>query len=488
MPNAPILLENLHAIRTAIDGELPRFWRMNRLEAYYWGWQYADLEYEWNDYDVFDSEGKKKVVKLAERKPKIIVDIPKAMVNTVVSFLFSRGRFPDLSGVGEVAQQTLDVIKRQTRLVSVAKQVAALGNIVGSVFWVFHVFNGRFTLKGYNGKVCYPVFDDADPFEPVEVRIVYKYKDSNGDWRWFRKDYTREAVILYDNPLAQSGEVPTFAEVEASVHDLGFVPGVWVRNLNAELPFPGSEMDGASLYEGQGTLSHFDSVNYMTSLMDRSLMSNLDPQVILKGLTQTDYDRAALRSSRTPWVLGKDGEASLLEAEGTTYDKAEAFIKARVAAVLKNCRVILMDPSELDIKADSSRALERLFSPMLGLIDEERVNYGEDGMALLLQKMLRAVDIFKSRGLGIQGIPNGILEGDEVNLSWGNFFEPSDAELKDNLERVVAAVGADLLSQETAVSYIKSDFAVEDAAAELDLIKKEKAERVQSFSQPTLDE
>lgn len=481
MPTIPIITQYLATQRFAVNGELPRYWRMNRLEAYYWGWQYEDLQYGWTDHFGLDSDGKKVAVGLYQRKPKIIVDLPRAMVNTVVSFLFSRGRFPDLQAQDAPgAQAWIDMIRRRAKLEKVSKQVATLGNIVGTVFWTFNIVNGKFSLKAYNGKVCYPVFADEGSDELESVSILYKFKDSDGKWRWYRKEYTRDRVILYDQPEWTTDATPAFNVVEENVHELGFVPGVWIRNLDAELPYYGGMFDGQGLYDSEGAIRHFDAINYLTSQFDRSLHYNLDPQLVLKKLTNSDYERCLAKSPGFPWVMG-DGDAQLLEATGNTYDKAEERLKAMIAGVLKTHRVILMDPAELDLSADSSKALERLLSPMLALVDCERGNYGDEGLVPLLSLMLRAVEILKARGLKFQFDPGVDIDGDEVTLSWGDYFERTAQDMRADLDRAVAAVSSNMLSEDSAMRYMASDFAIADIEAEKEKIEAEKASRVQSF-------
>lgn len=487
MSTIPIITENLSLSqqRFAVNGELPRFWRMNRLEAYYWGWQYEDLAYKWTDHHGLDSDGKKVNVGMYKRRPKIIVDLPRAMVNAVVAFLFSRGRFPDLTVEGDNAQNWINLFKKKAKLEKVAKQVATLGNIVGSVFWTFQVINGKFSLKAYNGKVCYPQFEDDSGDELTSVLIRYKFKDANNEWRWFQKLYDKDRVVAFDQPKWVSEQVPNFQIVEENVHNLGFVPGTWVRNLDTDLPYFGGMYDGQGLYDSEGSLTHFDAINYLTSQFDRSLHFNLDPQMVFFGLSQADYERTLAKSPMTPWVLGKstESDAKLLETTGNSYDKAEERLKTMVATVCKNQRVILMDPAELDIKADSSKAMERLFAPMLTLIDTERGNYGDEGLVPLLSKMLRAADILKSQGLKLQDDPGGVIEDDNVVLTWGDYFDRTPADMKADLDRAVTAMSSNLLSEESAVRYVASDFAIEDVQAEIEKINAEKASRVSSFSQ-----
>lgn len=485
MPTIPIAKQYLFAnTRFQVNGELPRYWRMNRLEAYYWGWQYEDLKYNWDD-EPCDVNGRKIPIPLSQRKPKQIMGLPRAMVNTVTSFLFSRGRFPDIRADGgkKNAQEMIGQLVRQTKIMKAAKKTAVLGNIVGTVFWTFSVYNGRFSLKTYNAKVCFATFSNEDSDEPIEVKVIYKYKDDDGKWKWYRKDFTQNEVILYDTPEWIADEFPKFNVVEVNQHDLGFVPGVWIKNLEADLPFDGSSNDGQGLFEADSILRGCDSINYMVSQLDRALHNNLDPQLILTGITQMDFDKPLQRSVKVPWMLGKEGKADLLEATGVTFDKAQAYIKERTVEILRDARVILIDPSSIDIKADSSKALERLFAPMLAQVDEERVNYGDEGMAPLFSKMLRATHILQSQGFKVQGAPHGEIETDEVSLSWGNFFDPTDQELRENLDRAVQAVSANLLSEDTAVSYVASDFSIQDVESEKKKIIAEKKARVDSFSE-----
>lgn len=483
MTTSPIITENLASQRLAVNGELPRFWRMNRLEAYYWGWQYEDLKYSWTDHYGLDANGLKVAVGMYQRKPKMLVSLPKAMVNAVVSFLFGRGRFPDVISEDEGAQEWIRYFMKKAKVAKVAKQVAALGNIVGTVFWTFQVINGKFSLKAYNGKVCYPTFASEDDDDPISVLIRFKFKDPSGVWRWFQKLYDQNRIVNYDQPLWITDDTPIFKELEVNEHGLGFVPGVWIRNMDAELPFHGGMFDGVGLYDDEGALRHFDAINYLASQFDRSLHYNLDPQLVLKKLTQADYDRCLAKSPIAPWVMG-DGEAQLLEATGNTFDKAETRLKTMIATVCQMQSVILLDPTAVDIKADSSKALERLYAPMLTLIDSQRGNYGDEGIAALISKMLRAVDILKTRGFKIlkEDDPGVAIKTDEVSLSWGDYFDRTPEDMKADIERVSMAVNSNLLSDESAVKYIASDFAIEDIAAEMERIEAQKAARISAFS------
>lgn len=256
-----------------------------------------------------------------------------------------------------------------------------------------------------------------------------------------------------------------------------------MRNLDAELPYHGGMFDGQGLYDDEGAIRHFDAINYLASQFDRSLHYNLDPQLVLKKLAQADYDRCLAKSPGVPWVMG-EGDAQLLEATGNTFDKAETRLKAMIATVCKMQSVILMDPAEFDIKADSSKAMERLYAPMLTLIDSERGNYGDEGIVPLISKMLRAVEVLKTRGFKItkEDDPGVSIGSDEVALSWGDYFDRTAADMKADIERVTLAINGNLLSEESAVRYVASDFAIEDVEAELDKIKVEKSKQISAFA------
>jgi hypothetical protein len=96
--------------------------------------------------------------------------------------------------------------------------------------------------------------------------------------------------------------------------------------------------------------------------------------------------------------------------------------------------------------------------------------------------MLRTLDIMKSRGFSFKDDPGGLIQNDEVALSWGDYFERGSDDMKTDMDRAIAAVSSNLLSQESAVRYVASDFAIEDVQAEMDRIKAESESRVTAFS------
>jgi hypothetical protein len=168
----------------------------------------------------------------------------------------------------------------------------------------------------------------------------------------------------------------------------------------------------------------------------------------------------------------------------------------------------MADPEKLAGAAQSAKALEILYQPMLANCDKLREQYGEHGVKAMLRDMLRVARMFEDMppvvladGTTVQSrviLPPRVEhdedtdedtvtmvertpgESENIALNWRPYFAPTwDDIVKATTGMKNANGGKATVSQRTSVQAIAPLVGVEDIDAEMARIKEEEAESMQ---------
>jgi hypothetical protein len=135
------------------------------------------------------------------------------------------------------------------------------------------------------------------------------------------------------------------------------------------------------------------------------------------------------------------------------------------------------DPQKLS-SAQSGRAMELMNQALIWLADKLRVSYGEGAMLALLKMVLAAHAKFP---LTIKGNAMAEIKADtEVTLRWPAWYHATAADLQAQAQTLSTLSKNSLMSKETAVSALASNYDVEDTKAELAKIEARRDERARS--------
>lgn len=432
---------------------------LDLLDKYYESTQYDDLQ----DWDA--AVAQEDYVSIRKRKPRIIYNVAKVLVDKVASKLVGESTFPKFQ-IEDDDDDTafLRVVQKACKfrgsLVDPIKHLL----ISGAVFVRYYLINGVAKIEYAKSKYCYPVFDAAGELEQVEIKYVYEDqndRDQNGTpkSKWYRLILTKTADIAFDNPEYRPGVKPTFNELARAEHGLGWVQGEWLVTHSDKFDY-----DGYGLFSD--ILGFIDELNYSLSQSSQASAYNQEPQLTTNGLDEDELD-SLIRSSQKAWNLGKEGKAQYLESDmkgviaiSDLRDKFRSFM-------LEVVRVVLHDPEKISGNAQSGEALKQLYAPMLELIDELRTVL-EPKIVNLLIKIGMTYLHFNAQGdqTNVE-TPMGYMPASlDITVQWPAIFPPTLADINLMAQAATALSQAMIVSRESLTRWIASSTPIIDNAEE----------------------
>lgn len=391
IPRAP--LRNL--------AEDERFRDLDRRESYYRATQDASKRYNWDGQLLGYGDAPIKpgwVVPMSQRQPASRYDLAKVIVNRLTSMVFGEGRFPELRCEGdEEAEDYVRELAKEARLPVRMAEARSLGGAEGTACLSFGFVDGKPRVRVHNPKHVIPLrWKDQDEYVLGAVMKAYAYPRGvyNTDTRrmerkWFWTvtfwDEVHE-VTWRDIPeaVAQDPRWQEWPKRTVNLHGYGFCPFYWIQNKPDSV-----EYDGEGDYEGlEGT---FDQINQLLSATTKGTRANVDPTLVVK-MDPGANTGAVFKGSEN--ALFSSGGAEYLELKGTAVQAAERQLERLRSYCLDVAGVVLADPEKLAGAAQSAKALEILYQPMLANCDIIREQYGEHGVKRILVDMLKVARMF----------------------------------------------------------------------------------------------
>jgi hypothetical protein len=415
---------------------------------------------------------------------------------------------------------------RQLKLKSAALDLMRRGLSTGTTVSIVQIRNGKFCLLLANARDCHAEFADGDPDGEV-LRLVWCYRyERQVELRdgsivtktfFFRRDITATHFVVYreaEPPELAGQDVRWEVDEEKSVeHGFGCCPVVWTRNM----PDDHAALDGVSLYRDLD--DEFDALNFALSQRHRGVHFFGTPQAYETDVGEDEQPAMLARTSRPPkdvendhyargnrerhrmggsvarqhrpdqiWSYRGKAQLGVLETSGKAFEVATKHVADIRARILEAIDVVLLDPTTVAGKGEiSAKALAILFAPLLALVDELREGWWERCFERILSMCLRVVAA-KSTSMGERGerllLPGvdraaAILQrcwlatpagsawiGPRLTPSWGDYFSPSNADVKAAVDAADTAKQANLITGETASRYVAPYFGVHDPAKE----------------------
>jgi hypothetical protein len=275
----------------------------------------------------------------------------------------------------------------------------------------------------------------------------------------------------------------------------------WIQNRP-----DAQDYDGESDFEGQE--ENVDAFNRLLSATNKGTVANVDPTLVVK-MDPAANDGTLRKGSDN--AIFSPGGADYLELKGTAVQAAERQLERLRAYILDVCGVVMADPEKLAGAAQSARALEILYAPMLSNADILREQYGEHGIKPILTDMLRMARRFEALPTvldeetgelvqtrfvlppkmeriedGDEGDDDEIAvdrvpgESETIALNWRPYFAATWADIKNATASAKEANGGrPSISQRTSVQAVAALFGVEDIDAEMDRIEEENEKAVE---------
>lgn len=349
---------------------------LDKLDLYYESKQYDKLM-NWEDANRSDEN-----IPVRERKPRIIYNLPKVLVNKIAAKLVGSSAFPTFT-IEDDDDDTAFFRTVQKACKFRSNMIAPMKHMLisGAVFVRYYLINGSIQIEYAKSKYCYPIFDAVGELDSIEIKYVYddwQDKDSKGNpkKKWYRLLLSKMADILFDNPEYREGNKPEFVEVSRADHGLGWVQGEWFVTHKDKFDFDGYSVFG-------DILDFIDELNYSLSQTSQAISYNQEPQLTVTKMDENELD-ALVRSSTKAWNMGREGEAAYLQSDMKGIEAAQSGREHFRNLTLDVARVVIHDPEKM-ATAQSGAALEILHAPLVELVDELRAIIEPNMVNLLIK-------------------------------------------------------------------------------------------------------
>lgn len=503
----------------AVLGETKRYRELDRREAHYRCRQYDHQKLDWwgrlAEYTEtispaavfpmgFEPAGGRQApegVTVRDKRPTAPLQLVKQVVDRFTEMVFSDERKPQVVVERDPdTQALLEEIQKESEFWTVMRGARDKGGSVGSVLVTAHLREGKFGYEIHNTKDCIVLWKERRTWTPQGILKMYRYpvEEDIVDKKTGELVGTREVMYLYRRIITDMVDVvympvrlePGQANVEwepdpalTVEHDLGFFPGVWIQNKQDS-----DSMDGDADAEGAWQLS--DSADRLYSQQNYGVYNNLDPTpVISVDEKQVAVGGGLRKGSDNALYVGVDGGASYMEMAGTSIEAADNTLTRAVNTFLAICRCVLVDPEKISGAAQSAKAIEYIYAPMLGRCGDFRSQYGQGVIKLMriTEKMCRnfmgvSVNLGEGRiGVFKLDLPPRIIQvpgrdgetqevvqehklgpGGHMKLVWGPYFAPTKQDDQQEIANATAANQGRLIDRVTAARKIAPIFGVTD--------------------------
>jgi hypothetical protein len=131
--------------------------------------------------------------------------------------------------------------------------------------------------------------------------------------------FVSDGTVFVNSHMDGQPIIPRIDDSRSVVHNLGFVPIVWIKNLPGA---DGDDIDGWS--SSRSALDIAVRIDYQLSQADRALKYSADPLLLLKEPAQSDGP--LVRSASNAIIVDKDVEAKLVEINGAATAAQLEFV------------------------------------------------------------------------------------------------------------------------------------------------------------------
>jgi hypothetical protein len=447
-------------------------------------------------------------IPLRERRPSVRYNLCRLVVDDSVALLFSEGHFPTADCKDEATKEALAAVVKENGLNELMLNAATQGSVGSVAIWLRVLKQEDSSHRAFfsvqRTRFLTPFYSAVAPDTLVKIREQYKVTgaalkaqgytikaDDLNTKFWFAREWdTTEEVWFMPWKVTGAPETAVLAAASSdfmpwtkdtargAVHDLGFVPWIWVRNLPGELKLVAtdddagltfSDVDGGCTFAG--AVEDMIEIDYLLSQAGRGLKYNMDPILLLKEpVSETPIEKGGSVA-----VVDENGDGKMIEIQGTAFTVVLDFAKALRDLALEQVHGNRVDTNKLSA-AQSGRAMELMNQALIWLADRLRVSYGEGALLSLLKMTMRAHEKFP---LTVEGkVVGKLADTAEVSLIWPNWYPPTAADRSSIATTLKTHKEARHISRETAVKTIASDYDIEDVAKEITAIEADQKAEV----------
>ena len=411
------------------EKQKPRFARLRYLEDWLNGEFYECIPTAFSD-----EEDGGRLISIMDRRPSVQHNLPQHVADICARKLFGGRHAPRLKHEDPKVRLAIQAFCEELQLIEKMMEIVKRGS-VGSVLVLFQFKKEgdkiQSLLEIISPRVVTPVFDQFQ--ELIEARIHYvlsgldirmagftvddKGRPINKDQKYW---FVRHVNVIEDciyHPIREQEWNPTEGYVPGTkMYDhlrpliqapnpLEFVPAIWIKNLSG-----GKYPDGKSTFES--ALNNFIQYDYMDSQMGRGLFYHAAPTMVIKGQIGYSPDQTDIpdeHSAKGQGLLIGPVHAIQLPPDmhdsvgGSTTGHDAKLLDTNAQGIstgveyggkLKHTSFEQISVARKDLESISGtmsgKAMELIDQDFLDLIEELRIQYGDNGYLKLLKRLAKA--------------------------------------------------------------------------------------------------
>lgn len=347
---------------------------------------------------------------------------------------------------------------------------------------------------------CRLFYDPHDRNDLLMARIQYPITNpKDGEMYLYREEWTDEYEVHYKpqrmttsnimrggNYPSPIGQVPVIygTKQEPDLYDrwditsqtpnkFGLIPLHHIRNAEALMTYGKGDL-WTDLTGGMFRI--LDRINLTYTGMDRSNQLYSEPTIVfIDAKLGTDITNRTIQPGSNANIKsdegmgptgGKQAQAILLESDGGMREHVRTYARDLYQYLLDKVGAVMVDTSEVGNKGNLTRAvLEQLYAPLIETTDQKRRTYGDDGIAVFLERVACGLKNIGAKMAGVESIDPAKHETYDVQLRWSEYFPLDDDGKMVRFTRVSQEADAGYLPSETAIEAVLQMEEVQDIVA-----------------------
>lgn len=517
-PNADQLVQMLQD--RAVFGETERYRLLDRREAFFRCLQYQHQERDWEgrNADAYETISPEVTFPKAmgptdaidnllarDKRPTAPTNRVRTIIKRYTGLLFSEKRRPAVQVANDPDTEAfLEAVREASGFWAAMRTARDKGGAMGSVVMTVGCQDGKFNYEVHNSKNVTPVWADRRKLQLAGILVMQRYlrevdvvaEDGKNEGTEVvdylsRRIITTDVDIVYEDVRADMAREAPWTVQSSVQHGLGQFPGVWIQN-NAE----SDDQDGDA--DCEGAWQTIDAEDRMIAQCHSGTLNNLDPTLVTKTdpteVQQLTAGQDLQKGSRNAIEVGSKGDAKYLEMTGAGIEAGLKLTAEYKQTVCDLTGIVLIDDADL-AAAQSAKAIEFRFAPMLERADDLRAQYGP--AVILLMRLTEAIarkftsttvtmrtldgqlvdGVFRfdlpPRELNGDLVDHKLGAGGYISLKWGPYFAPTAFDVQQDIRNSSSAAAAGFIRKVTAARPIAAAFGVQDVEGEVDTATKE---------------
>jgi hypothetical protein len=465
-----------------------RFQRLDRLDRYYEGTQYAarqlDAQGYWkNAPDLYGSLVGTPAWN--RRDPGAVWNLVGQGVRELTDWTLAGDNWCSLAVTGDdEATAWLQAVATAANLSEAMIEARNYGGAMGTAVVSFAIRDGEVFFEAHNPKHCWPLaWRDPARHRPAVLAMVYRgdnpFAEHEQEHPWVARVWDEMAETHYQRVRGQQ-EQWVWQETSRVVHGLGFCPAYW---------YPQNARDGRheGVPDAEGAEGEVDEANELWASGGATTKRNADDTLVIKDDPRLNPGNVKKGAFNTIWAKGG---AEYLSQDGASAKVCVELSEKRAQHVWQRMGVVMADLETLG-KATTGEALKKIFQRTVNTAGRRRTGYTRGLIVPLCEGLLRAGRLLERRGLGLRLPPREVKQdtalkvsvevpyrpgtGEFVAVTWPAPFPPSLDDITKQITAARTATGdRQVMARETAVKWLAtSPLPITNAEEELKKIEED---------------